>query len=335
LADGTFALRTRATRLQGVSGDVDTTALVDYVRAGVSYLTTPTQIVDYSGFGFDMPENRDLMRATASVKWRVSTANSNVVLGFRAYKDNGLTPVGTETTTTVGNSPPTHNSIVSADLDLSALQPIDLNDSGFSIRVRMTRGNAAVSNADLSAYLDYLTLTATYGTPTGGNIVECNPYNNWSATKAVPDPTPCIDNTTIGTLAFTVSRVFQATCGYDQGPQWSFFAYTSTTPGDSKISFRFVAFAPTDGVCVQLPAATTDPPAPLAVAHRAPTNTQSCAINGLTPGCPVDLFVGLGGQAGASPACLQMDAYGVPSTDGSSSPTLTDWTARFDCLDDQ
>jgi hypothetical protein len=334
LADGSFALRTSAARLAGLSGDVDTTALVDYVRASVSYLTTPTQTVDYSGFGFAMPENRDLMRVTASVKWRVSTANSNVVLGFQAYKDGGLTAVGTETTTTVGSSPSTVDSIVSTDLDISNLVPTDLNSSAFMVRVRMTRGNSAVSNADLSAYLDYVTLTATYGTPTGGNITECNPYNNWSATKAVPDADPCIDHTKIGTPAFTYSRVFQATCGHDQGPEWSYFGYTSTTPGDSKISFRFRAFAPTNGVCVPLPAVTSGSPTPLAIATSTP-NTQVCDLAGATAGCPIDLYTGLGGQLGASPACLQMDAYGVPSADGLSSPTLTDWTVRFDCLDNQ
>lgn len=335
LADGNFALRTRATRLAGVSGDVDTTALVDYVRASVSYITTPTQTVDYSGFGFNIPESRDLMRVTASVKWKISTANSNVVLGFQAYKDGGLTALGTETTTTVGSSPPNVDTIVSADLDISNLLPLDLDSSNFMVRVRMTRGNSAVSNADLSASLDYVTLTATYGTPTGGNIVECNPYNNWSATKAVPDADPCIDNTSVGTPAFTLSRVFQATCANDRGPEWSYFAYTSATPRDSKITFRFRAFAPTNAVCVPLTAATADPPTPLAIAHSAPTDTQVCDLAGATPGCPIDLYTGLGGQLGASPACLQMDAYGVPSADGLSSPTLTNWTVRFDCLDNQ
>jgi hypothetical protein len=60
-----------------------------------------------------------------------------------------------------------------------------------------------------------------------------------------------------------------------------------------------------------------------------------CALDGTTPGCPVDLYKGLGGKMGASPICLQMDAYGVPSTDGLSSPTLKTWAARYDCLDNQ
>jgi hypothetical protein len=30
-----------------------------------------------------------------------------------------------------------------------------------------------------------------------------------------------------------------------------------------------------------------------------------------------------------------MDAYGSPSADGLSSPTLLDWTVRYDCLDNQ
>jgi hypothetical protein len=334
LASGNFSLVARATRVQGSTGDVDTTALLDAVRAKVSYITTPTQTVDYSGFGFNLPIARDLTSVTAKVKWRVSTANSNVVLGFQAYKDGGLTPVGTETTTTVGSSPPTSDTVVSANLDISSLTTVDLNSPTFLVRVRMTRGNTSATNPDVSAYLDYVTLTATYGTPTGGNLVECNPYNNWSATKVNPGD-PCQDNSIISTPTFTVSRVFQATCPDGQGPEWSYFSYTSTAPSDSKISFRFRAFAPTNGVCVQLAPATKDPPAALAVATSTPTDTQVCALDGTTPGCPVDLYKGLGGKMGASPICLQMDAYGVPSTDGLSSPTLKTWAARYDCLDNQ
>jgi hypothetical protein len=332
IANGNFAATVRATR-NGGAGDVDTTALLDALRARATYITTPTTTVDYSGFGFDIPTARDLMRVTAAVKWRLDTANSNVTLGFQAYKDGGLTPIGSETTTTVGSSPPTTDTVVSTDLDISSLTPVDVNSSSFLVRVRATRGATTTPNSDFSAFLDYVSLTATYGTTTGGNLAECNPYNNWSATKLNPDPTPCMDQTTIAYPKWTMTRVFEAQCPIDKGSSWSFFVYDSVTPGDSKINFRFRTFSPTNGTCVPLPAITTSPPAPLAIAHASP-NTQVCQLGGGVPGCPVDLYAGLGVPAVFAP-CLQMDARGIPDSGGAGSPTLKDWAVRFDCVDNQ
>ena len=335
-ADPNFAVLLRATRASGTIPDPDTTAMVDFIRARVKYIMNPTQTVDYSGFGFALPTARDLMRVSAEVKWKISALNQNVVLGFQAIKDAGLTPVGSETTTSAGTSPPTTDSVITSDVNIANVTAADVNAAGFGVRVRATRGNGYSPNPDISAFVDYVKLTATYGTPTGGNVVECNPYNNWSATKLVPDPQPCVDTSEVHYPPFTVSRVFQADCPAGKAAVWSYFGYESSTPADSKIEFRFRAFEPTNGQCVELPAATSGTPAPLAIARSTPSDTQICLIDGGVSGCPVDLFSGLDlGASSARPDCLQMDAVGTPASDDSASATLYRWTVTFDCVDNQ
>lgn len=334
LADPNFTVRLRALRsATDPTNDPDTTALVDFVRARVRYLNHPTQTVTYSGFGFDVPPERDLVRLTAEVKWKVSTANANVVLGLQALKNSGATPVGSEVTTTAGSSPPTTDTVTVADIDVSNLTPADLNHPGFALRIRATRGNTVSSNPDFSALVDYVKLTATYATHTGGEVVECNPHNNWSATKAVPDPQPCIALTDIEQSDFTLTRLFQATCGEGQGAVWSYFGYNSSTPEDSKIEFRFRAFPSTNGECVALPAVTSGSPTPLATARSTPTNTQQCPIEPGPSACYVDLYEGLGTPGSARADCLQMDAFGTPTQDRQLAPILYNWTVRFSCVD--
>jgi hypothetical protein len=41
----------------------------------------------------------------------------------------------------------------------------------------------------------------------------------------------------------------------------------------------------------------------------------------------------LAGEAGAILECLQMDAYGIPSS--TESPQLLDWNVLYDCAPDQ
>jgi len=334
--DPNFTVLLHATRTSGAASDPDTTAMVDFIRARVKYIMNPTQTVDYSGFGFSLPAARDLMRVTAEVKWKISALNQNVVLGFQAIKDGGLTPIGSETTTSAGTSPPTTDTVATSDVNIANVNAADVNAAGFGVRVRATRGNGYSPNPDISAFVDYVKLTATYGTPTGGNLVECNPYNNWSATKLVPDPQPCVDTTEIDYPPFTVSRVFQADCPAGKAAVWSYFGYDSSTPADSNIQFRFRAFEPTNGQCIELPAVTSGTPTPLAVAHSTPTDTQICPVEGGVSGCPIDLFAGLDlGASSGRPECLQMDAYGAPASDGSASATLYNWTVTFDCVDNQ
>ena len=42
------------------------------------------------------------------------------------------------------------------------------------------------ATSGFTAYLDYVKITITYTTTVGGNIVECNSYNNWTVTKSNP-----------------------------------------------------------------------------------------------------------------------------------------------------
>jgi hypothetical protein len=336
--DPNFALRVRATRVSGSGSlnDPDTTAMVDHVRARVRYIMNPTQTVDFSGYGFDIPVARDLLRLTAEVKWKVSTANDNVTLGYQAYKDAGLTAVGAEATTSPDSSPPTTATVMTSNIDVTNLTPADLNDPAFALRIRSTRSSGASVNPDHSSLLDYVKLSAFYGTPTGGNLVECNPYNNWSATKLVPDPQPCIDDGSIAYPPWTVTRVFQAECPASKGAAWSAFAYRASAPSDSKIDFRFRAFPSVNGQCSAQPAVTSgNTPSPLATARSSPVDTQVCELEGTSQLCPVDLFEGVMTPGSVGTDCLQMDAVGTPASDNSASPTLFDWTVTFECRDFQ
>ena len=75
---------------------------------------------------------------------------------------------------------------------------------------------------------------------------------------------------------------------------------------------------------------TTSPPLPVATAS--PTADPAiCSLTETNGTCPKDLFNGLGGLPAATYPCLQMDAYGVPST--SETPQLLDWAVTYDCVE--
>src|SRR5205814_871651 len=120
-------------------------------------------------------------------------------------------------------------------------------------------------------------------------------------------------------VPFTVSRVFQAVCAQGSSPLWKWFGYTTSTPPATKVEFRFRGFADTSGSCVALPAVTTSPPAPVATASLT-QDPEVCSIAGTGAPCPKNLYNGLGGLPQAATSCLQMDAYGIPSS--TASPQL-------------
>jgi hypothetical protein len=183
----------------------------------------------------------------------------------------------------------------------------------------------------VEADLDFVRVSVEYTAPTAvPTVAECDPYNNWGAMKSGP-LFPCgqVSANAMAPQPFTVTRVFQATCPAGEGPQWGFFAYTTSTPAGTSVEFRFQSFAATNGQCVAQPAVTQSPPNPLATASLA-ADPEACAMSGPAPACPKDLFFYL--QNGHAP-CLQMDARGIPSaTEG---PLLMDWSATYTCLPNQ
>jgi hypothetical protein len=162
--------------------------------------------------------------------------------------------------------------------------------------------------------------------PLPTTIAECNPHNNWSATKGHPGDA-CKPLTAGGGGSFAVTRLFQATCPLGTLPHWRALGWTATTPPGTSIELRLRTFEPPgyEGTCVQLEPVTSGAPAPAFVIGAG--DPASCAIQGGGAGCPKNLATTLSRE---NLPCLQMDAHGVPS--GASSPSLVDWTATYDCL---
>lgn len=158
-------------------------------------------------------------------------------------------------------------------------------------------------------------------------VAECNPYDNWSVTKANP-ATACERMTSRSYAPFTVTRLFVGACPAGAVPVWRRFGWDATTPGGTRIEFRFRASPAGASGCTALPAATSDPPTPIAIASTT-HDPASCPIVSDGGICPKDLHASLG-LPEATYACLQMDAYGVPSA--TSAPTLLDWTVTYDCV---
>jgi hypothetical protein len=162
-------------------------------------------------------------------------------------------------------------------------------------------------------------------------VAECNTLNNWSASKLNPK-VDCVPQTITTFTPFTVTRVFDGVCPQGTSAQWQFFTYTTSTPADTRIEFRFRSFENTTGTCTALAAATASPPAPIAIASLT-QDPEVCTLTSTNPACPKNLFSALGGLPNGGYECLQMDAYGVPST--TASPELIDWNVTYNCLPSQ
>ena len=226
----------------------------------------------------------------------------------------------------VDSSVPTSATTRTQTLTDLSLTPAQLADGDFVVKVLASR-SAGSSNPDFTASVDFIRVTLTYDEVVEYSIEECNLANNWTATKLSPSPDSCEDMSTPEYVPFTVSRVFQGLCPPGEGPNWRRFGYTTNTPDDTFVEFRFRSFSlDLHGACTALPAVTSGDPQPLATASA----TQDPQICGTTdPACVLDLVQALGGAGPAGLECLQMDAYGMPS--GSSSPQLFDWTVLYDC----
>jgi hypothetical protein len=333
LSDANFGVLVRVIRDSSTTANPDFTAYLDYVKVAVTW-TSPSvsYAVTYGNFGFNaLPSDAVITQIKTEANWRVSTSTSHAELGLQPYIGGGSVAVGTES---VDSSPPTTATTQTQTLTGLSLSPSDLSDANFKIRVRATRtsGTNGGGNPDFTAYLDFVRVTITYDDPFDVSIPECNQANNWTATKLVPDPDPCSPMSTTTYTPFTVTRVFQAVCPAGTNPRWKQFGYTTSTPPSTKVEFRVRSFEPTNGSCTALAAVTTSPPAPLATASLT-GDPEVCSLAGTGNPCPKSLYDGLGKLPAAAYGCLQMDAYGVPST--TAAPQLIDWTATYDCVPSQ
>ena len=169
-----------------------------------------------------------------------------------------------------------------------------------------------------TANLDYVKVSVDYTVPKSiAAVDECNTLNNWSATKLNPKVS-CVPQTITTYTPFVVTRMFDGVCPKDTSPKWQFFVYTTSTPPNTRIEFRFRSFPNTTGSCDALPAVTADPPVPVAVASLT-QDPEVCGLVSDSGACPKNLFTALGGLPAGGYECLQMDAYGVPSVERDSS----------------
>jgi hypothetical protein len=325
LSDGSFGVRVRVSRAASASAP-NFTASLDAVHVVVTW-TSPTVDHGVTLGGFDLssvPSGSVVTQIKTEARWRTSVSSNRADLAFRLFSDG--VALGAEY---VDGSVPTSLTIRTQTLTGLALSPAELGD--LTVKVRASR-EAGSSNPDFVAHLDYVRVTVTYVETVDDAVSECNASNNWTATKLNPSPDACQDMSTPEYTPFEVTRVFQSVCPMGQKPTWRRFGYTTSTPGDTSVEFRFRSFAASsDGTCTALPAVTgdmTDDPEPLATAS-ASADPEICLTTDAT--CVKDFSQGTGALANPGLECLQMDAYGIPSE--TESPQLFDWTVLYDCRD--
>lgn len=180
-----------------------------------------------------------------------------------------------------------------------------------------------------TANLDYVKVSVDYTVPKSvAAVAECNTLNNWSATKLNPK-TDCVPQTISTFSPFVMTRLFDGVCPKGSSPQWQYFVYTTSTPPDTRIEFRFRAFATTMGACAAKEPVISGAPTPIAIASLT-QDPEVCSLSGSGAVCPKNLFTSLGGLPAGRSQCLQMDVYGVPST--GATPELLDWNVTYSCL---
>jgi hypothetical protein len=329
LSDANFGVRVRVSRGNSADANPNVTAYLDYVTVTVAWsASNATHGVTYGNFRFgSLPSNSTITGVTTEVRWKTSVSGVKAQFGFQPYVGAGSTALGTEY---VSTSPTTTATTQTQTLTGLSLTPTQLADGNFVVKLRVTRTTGS-PNPDFTASVDFVRVTVTYRYPQSLSVAECNPSNNWSATKLSPDPDSCQDMSEPSYVPFTVTRTFQGVCPSGFGPVWRQFGYTTSTPTDTKVEFRFRSYlAESDGTCATLPAVTSgNAPAPAATAS--PTDDpEVCSVTSSANDCPIDLYSALGKRPDATAECLQMDAYGVPSE--TETPELVDWTVLHDCV---
>ena len=124
----------------------------------------------------------------------------------------------------------------------------------------------------------------------------------------------------------TFNYEYQASCGPGQFPQWTFFTWDSTTPGDSSIDFRVRAADTSTGLAAEAFVSSGT--------SQASPDTQVCTKSGPAPACPVDLYAALGAVP-AKREFLELEVTIHPTSDGASSPSLSSWQVEHTCVDSE
>jgi hypothetical protein len=299
-------------------------ASIDMVRVIVTYTAPATSAMTLGGFGFNVPSSGSFT-LTVIADWDVSTRSPGTEICFQPF--NGATALGSPAcTTTTGVSPST--SLTQQLSTFTGLAAGDVNNLSVQVTATHSAGGTPVT-----VNVDYVEAQVTNIVTTTSGVDECDYQNNWSVAKSGPGIS-CPTTSTYG--AFQYSRVFGASCPAGTRPRWQLFFWDSTDPSDSTIAFRFRTFDMSDGgTCSTLPGvfSGTTPP-PLVTAESRPNNTQTCSVvpDPMTTTCPAVLSTYLGGVPTSDYPCLQMDVTGQPSSSGTQTPTLTDWTVKYDCL---
>src|SRR6185503_3889693 len=96
-----------------------------------------------------------------------------------------------------------------------------------------------------------------------GHVDECHCENDWGDYHSGA----CESTSVTAYVKSTYAQQYTALCGPGQKVQWGFFAYNSTTPGDSSIVFE---------VHTADSAAALGPPLKKITTAKASPNTQIC-----------------------------------------------------------
>ncbi|MCA9620119.1 MAG: VWA domain-containing protein [Myxococcales bacterium] len=122
-----------------------------------------------------------------------------------------------------------------------------------------------------------------------------------------------------GFSSSTFTQDYEATCPGGTGGVWDYFAFDTTCPGNSYITFEV---------------ATASTQAGLATATFYPIATADAGNQVVLMSSPVDL-VSIIGQGAAAAQWLQLRATLNPTSDGQSTPTVNGWDINYTCADNQ
>lgn len=173
------------------------------------------------------------------------------------------------------------------------------------------------------------------------DLASCGPqsyyYEDATTISLCPDTCTAVQNDPSGEISvevgclppsveyetFEYSESYESVCDPDKGVQWGFLAYDAQTPGNSRIDF-FIRAALTQE------ALELAEWIPLATAAAA-TSTESCSFVGPSP-CPIDLYNALQPFSLDAAPLMELQALIVPTSDGSETPVLNNWSITYSCV---
>jgi hypothetical protein len=329
-ADLTAGLKTtvQAYPYNGGSLDVDSISMKPVYIAGNNKRT-----IRFKSFGLTVPTGATNVTLTTWVNYKIDPALLGDWLSGAAYSDSAgvTTLISTSTAQNTAASPYPDATFRQYQLGAKAIADFaSIEDPKLYVDIAAGKG-PGVGTGTSTASVESMTMHLKYDASIASAVAECNPSNNWTVNKANP-PTVCSPVSVTTYPPWTVTRMFDGACPVGSKTEWNLFGYGTATPAGTKVQFRFRATdRQSDGTCATQAAAIADPPAPVATAEKTATvDTQVCSFTSGTTGCPISLATKLGTDA--SKPCLQMDAYGIPTTTPApAAPTLNEWRVTYNC----